>query len=60
MKKLSKRTLASLGLMGSLLLTGAHAEEQKAKTIAELVARYDSSSCVDCHMKEYDESVMSG
>ena len=55
MKRLSKKMLMALGLIGPLLLVNAHAEEQKAKTIAELVARYDSSSCVDCHMKEYDE-----
>ncbi len=27
----------------------------KAKTIAELVERYDSSSCADCHEEIYDE-----
>lgn len=57
MKKISKQMLATLGVIGPLLLTGAvHAEErQKAKTIAELVAMYDSSSCVDCHMQQHEE-----
>jgi hypothetical protein len=32
-----------------LVITGALAAEEKAKTIAELAARYDSTSCKECH-----------
>ena len=31
------------------------AVQGKARTIAELVARYDSSSCVECHQEAHDE-----
>jgi hypothetical protein len=45
-----KRTHVLLGLsVIPLLVTGALATEEKAKTIAELAARYDSTSCKECH-----------
>jgi len=31
------------------------AAQPKANSIAELVARYDSSSCIDCHQQAHDE-----
>ncbi len=34
-----------------LLITGALAAEEKAKTIAELAAMYDSTSCKECHLE---------
>ncbi len=33
----------------------AQSEAQKAKTIDELAKMYDSSSCKECHVKEYEE-----
>jgi hypothetical protein len=50
-------TLALLGLaMVPLLTTGAlAAEEKKAKTIAELAAMYDSTSCKDCHAEVHEQ-----
>jgi hypothetical protein len=35
--------------------TRAPAAPGKANTIAELVARYDSSSCVECHQEAHDQ-----
>jgi hypothetical protein len=34
---------------------GAAPPPGKAKTIAELVARYDSTSCIDCHQDTHDQ-----
>lgn len=31
------------------------AQQPKANSIAELVARYDSSSCIECHQQAHDE-----
>lgn len=31
------------------------AAQPKANSVAELVARYDSSSCIDCHQQAHDE-----
>ena len=45
-----------LGLAVPLMVTGAQAaEEKKAKTIAELVAMYDSSGCIDCHTEAHEQ-----
>lgn len=43
-----KHLLLGLSVM-PLVITGALAAEEKAKTIAELAARYDSTSCKECH-----------
>lgn len=55
--KLLKSTLVLLGLMAvPYLLTNAQAaEEKKAKTIAELAAMYDSSSCQECHTEAHEQ-----
>jgi hypothetical protein len=42
--------LSSYGLCGT-----KPAEVPKAKTIAELAARYDSSSCQECHPEAYEQ-----
>lgn len=57
--KFSAKSLALFGLtMAPFMLPGAQlqAEEpKKAKTIAELVAMYDSTSCQECHTEIYEQ-----
>jgi hypothetical protein len=57
--KLLKKSFVLLGLtVVPLLLSGTRiqAEEiKKAKTIAELVAMYDSSSCHECHPEAHEQ-----
>lgn len=54
--RLFKGMAMLLGVAVPLMLTGAQAaEEKKAKTIAELVAMYDSSSCIDCHTEAHEQ-----
>ncbi|EKD38977.1 MAG: hypothetical protein ACD_75C00542G0002 [uncultured bacterium] len=55
--RLFRRSLVLLGLaMVPFIAFGTQAaEEKKAKTIAELAAMYDSSSCVDCHTEIHEE-----
>jgi hypothetical protein len=45
----------ALPLMMLFNHTNAHAKEKKAKNIDELAARYDSSSCKECHEEIYEE-----
>jgi hypothetical protein len=57
--KLLKKSFAILGLtVVPLMLSGTQiqAEEiKKAKTIAELVAMYDSTSCRECHTEAHEQ-----
>ena len=55
--RLLKSTLVLLGcIVVPCMISGVQAaEEKKAKTIAELVAMYDSSSCVDCHTEAHEQ-----
>ena len=57
--KLSKKYFALFGItVMPALLAGSQvqAEEvQKAKTIAELAERYDSSACIECHQETHDQ-----
>ncbi len=62
MKRRPAVALAVLGLVGVVLAFSPAAASAagdraagKAETIAELVARYDSSSCVDCHQETHDQ-----
>lgn len=53
---LLKRMHVLLGLsVIPLVVTGALAAEEKAKTLAELAARYDSTSCKECHSEIYEQ-----
>jgi hypothetical protein len=45
----------ALPLMMLFNHTNAHAGKKKAKSIDELAARYDSSSCRECHEEIYEE-----
>jgi hypothetical protein len=47
--------LAVAGAVSSAPKGRAPAAPGKANTIAELVARYDSSSCVECHQETHDQ-----
>ena len=55
--RFSRNSLALLGLtMVPFIVTGAQAAvEKKAKTIAELAAMYDSSSCMECHTEIHEQ-----
>lgn len=55
--KFSRNSLALLGLtMVPFIVTGVQAAvEKKAKTIAELAAMYDSSSCMECHTEIHEQ-----
>ena len=46
------RTCTSL-LVAALVLSPVLASAEKAKTIEELAAMYDSSSCKECHAEIY-------
>jgi hypothetical protein len=51
-----KSGLVLLGLLAPLIFYSTQAaEEQKAKTIAELAAMYDSSSCMECHTEVHEQ-----
>lgn len=53
---ISTAPTASLCFALTVLLSGAlAAEEHKAKTIAELAERYDSTSCRQCHLEIYEQ-----
>lgn len=55
--RLFKSMFLLLGLAVPLVFSGASqaAEEKKAKTIAELAAMYDSSSCMECHTEVHEQ-----
>lgn len=55
--RFSRKSLALLGLtMVPFIVTGVQAAvEKKAKTIAELAAMYDSSSCMECHTEIHEQ-----
>ena len=55
--RLLKSTLVLLGCMViPCMLNGAQAaEEKKATTIAELAAKYDSTSCQECHTEAHEQ-----
>ena len=51
-----KSGLVLLGLLAPLIFYSTQAaEEKKAKTIAELAAMYDSSSCMECHTEVHEQ-----
>ncbi len=51
----SSLALLGLALVPFIASDGQAAEEKKAKTIAELVAMYDSSSCLECHTEIHEQ-----
>ena len=55
--RLSKSMFVLLALAVPLVFSGVSqaAEEKKAKTIAELAAKYDSSSCMECHTEVHEQ-----
>lgn len=54
--RLRTQAILLLGLAVPLALPSAQAaQEKKAKTIAELAAMHDSSSCKECHPEVYDQ-----
>lgn len=54
--RLRTKAILLLGLAVPLVLTSTQAaQEKKAKTIDELAAMYDSTSCKECHPEVYDQ-----
>ncbi|KJS00330.1 MAG: cytochrome C [Desulfobulbaceae bacterium BRH_c16a] len=51
----SALVLLGMAMVPFLAFDTQAAEEKKAKTIAELVAMYDSSSCMECHTEIHEE-----